>query len=339
MPGPSGTYEFRFFSNNGFTKLTTNASVTVSGGASALTVNGSSSPITVAAGSTVTVGVQNGPSNPTDWVGLYQTGAADTSFLNWFYLNGSKSAPTAGMTTATVPFVMSGSSGTYEFRFFQNNGYTKLATSPAVTVTGSASTLTANGSSLAISVAAGSTVTVGVQNGPRNPTDWVGLYPTGAADTSFLNWFYLNGAKSAPAVGITTATILFVMPGSSGTYEFRFFQNNGYTKLATSPTVTVQSTGGPNLTVNGSSTGITVARGVTVNVGVQNGPGTTEDCVGLYPTSAGLFDPSITIMYVTGTTATLPFTTPSTPGPYEFRFFQHCANAQKLATSPTVTIQ
>jgi len=82
-----------------------------------------------------------------------------------------------------------------------------------------------------------------------------------------------------------------------------------------------------------------VARGATVNVGVQNGPGTSDDCVGLYPTSAGLFDPSITLVYVNGTTATLPFTMPGTPGPYEFRFFQHCANAQKLATSPTVTVQ
>src|SRR2546429_411167 len=130
------------------------------------------------------------------------------------------------------------------------------------------------------------------------------------------------------------------MPGTPGPYEFRFFQHCANAqKLATSPTVTVQSTGGSSLTVNGSSAGITVARGATVNVGVQNGPGTSDDCVGLYPTSAGLFDPSITLVYANGTTATLPFTMPGAPGPYEFRFFQHCANAQKLATSPTVTVQ
>jgi hypothetical protein len=109
-----------------------------------------------------------------------------------------------------------------------------------VTVSGGASSITVNGSSAAISVAAGSTVTVGVQNGPGNPTDWVGLYPTGAADTSYLNWFYLNGSKFAPAAGMTTATLPFVMPGSSGTYEFRLFSNNGFTRLAVSPMVTTQ---------------------------------------------------------------------------------------------------
>jgi hypothetical protein len=30
------------------------------------------------------------------------------------------------------------------------------------------------------------------------------------------------------------------MPATPGNYEFRFFANNGYTKLATSTTVTVQ---------------------------------------------------------------------------------------------------
>src|SRR5207253_1675130 len=90
-----------------------------------------------------------------------------------------------------------------------------------------------------------------------------------------------------------------------------------------------------SLTVNGSSAAISVAPGSVVTVGVQNGPGTYPDCVGLYPTSAGLFDPSISYSYVNGTTATLPFTMPSTAGPYEFRFFQHCGNAQNLATSPT----
>jgi hypothetical protein len=95
---------------------------------------------------------------------------------------------------------------------------------------------------------------------------------------------------------------------------------------------------GPTLTVNGSSTPITVAAGSTVTVGVSGGPGTVEDCVGLYPTSAGLFDPYISLQYVGGTTATLPFAMPGTAGTYEFRFFQNCGNAQKLATSPTVTV-
>ena len=89
-------------------------------------------------------------------------------------------------------------------------------------------------------MAAGSIVNVGVQNGAGNPNDWVGLYQTGAADSSFLNWFYLNGSKTPPASGLTSATVPVPMPGSPGTYEFRFFSSNIFARLAGSPMVTAQ---------------------------------------------------------------------------------------------------
>src|SRR5205823_3559889 len=123
-------------------------------------------------------------------------GAADSLFLNWFYLNGSKTPPASGLTSATVPVPMPGSPGTYEFRFFQNNGYTRLATSPTVTVTGGASSLTVNGSSSPVTVAAGSSVTVGVLNGPGHSFPSRRSSDLGAADSLFLNWFYLNGSKT-----------------------------------------------------------------------------------------------------------------------------------------------
>jgi len=55
----------------------------------------------------------------------------------------------------------------------------------------------------------GATVTVTVANGPANATDWVGLFTTAAADTLMLDWKYLNGQKTAPATGVTTATVTF----------------------------------------------------------------------------------------------------------------------------------
>jgi agmatine deiminase len=51
---------------------------------------------------------------------------------------------------------------------------------------------------------------------------------------------YLNGTKSLPAAGLTSATLTFAIPQTMGDYEFRFFANNGYTLLATSAIVTVQ---------------------------------------------------------------------------------------------------
>src|SRR2546421_519207 len=118
------------------------------------------------------------------------------------------------------------------------------------------------------------------------------------------------------------------MPSTPGTYEFRFFQNCANAqKLATSATVTVQNTVTLSLTVNGSSSAISVASGSVVTLGVQNGPGTSFDCVGLYPTSAALNDPSISYTYVGGNTASMPFTMPSTQGASAFHCFQHCATA------------
>src|SRR5439155_970064 len=120
---------------------------------------------------------------------------------------------------------------------------------------------TVNGSSVAITVAPGATVSVGVTSGPGNPKDWLALYPTGAADSAYLDWFFLNGTKSAPAVGVTTATVPFTLPHTPGTYEVRFFANNTYQRLGTTPTVTVPPPPGApaSLTSNTSGYAITLS--------------------------------------------------------------------------------
>ena len=51
-------------------------------------------PTTVNPGETITVSVANGPGTRADWVSLGSTAAADNVFLDWFYLNNSKTAPT-----------------------------------------------------------------------------------------------------------------------------------------------------------------------------------------------------------------------------------------------------
>jgi len=126
-------------------------------------------------------------------------------------------------------------------RFFSNNTFTRLATSPTVTVApAQPTTVSLNGGSVALTVAAGATVTVGVTTGPGSPKDWLALYAKGAPDNAFLDWFFLNGTKSAPAAGLTSASVPFTLPSTLGDYEMRFFSNNTFTKLATSPTVTVK---------------------------------------------------------------------------------------------------
>ncbi len=65
---------------------------------------------------------------------LAQVGSALTSYLDWKYLNGTRNLPATGLRSATLPFTMPQTPGSYEFRFLANNGYTLYATSPPVAV-------------------------------------------------------------------------------------------------------------------------------------------------------------------------------------------------------------
>src|SRR5262245_21253021 len=60
--------------------------------------------------------------------------------------------------------------------------------------------------------------------------DWIGLCALGASDRSPLWWQYTNGATSG-SVAVPMST--------PGDFEFRYFENDGYTKLATINVVTV----------------------------------------------------------------------------------------------------
>jgi hypothetical protein len=248
--------------------------------AQAATPTLSESPATVAAGGTVTIS-WSGVTNPTttDWIGLYHPGDADTSNGHtsqpWIYdssctQTAGSAAKASGSCTYQIPAT---ASGTYEFRLFSNDTWTKLATSGQITVSGSTLTETP------MSATAGGSVTAS-WSGVANPstTDWIGLYHPGDANTS-------NGRTGQPWVYDSSCTqtagtsalasgscALAVPPGASGTYELRLFANDGYTLLATSGQFTV--TGGATLTV--SPTSVAASGTVTVNwSGVAN-PSTTD---------------------------------------------------------------
>jgi len=56
----------------------------------------------------------------------------------------------------------------------------------------------------------------------------------GSPNTSYLQWTYVGA-------GVSTRTWTVTMPTTPGTYEFRLLLNNGFTRAATSPTVTTIS--------------------------------------------------------------------------------------------------
>jgi hypothetical protein len=94
------------------------------------------------------------------------------------------------------------------------------------------------------SVSPGGLITVAVANAPGSYTDWVALMKAGDPDRSFIVFQYLNGLTSAPVRGVASATLQFVAPTTPGTYNLRLY-NFGWTKVATSTPVTVQTQTSP----------------------------------------------------------------------------------------------
>lgn len=332
VPAPStpGTYEFRLFLNNGYTRVATSATITVAASnppptsPATITVNSTN----VTAGGSLTATLTNAPGGSGDWLALAATTAPNSSYVSFVYVG-------AGITSRTWTVAAPSTPGTYEFRLFLNNGYTRAATSPAITVASSGPptsppTITVS----ATTVAPGADVTATLTNSPGGQYDWLAFASTTAPNTSYTSFTYVGA-------GITTRTWTLKMPTTPGTYEFRLFLNNGYTRAATSPTITVTSGSGdpnappPTLTVNTT----TVAPRGSLTVTLTNGPGGQYDWIGFAATTAPNTS-FITFTYVGAsvTTRTWTIMAPSTPGTYEFRLFLNNGYT-RVATSPPIVVQ
>jgi hypothetical protein len=191
----------------------------VIGGTPVLTVSATS----INAGSAVTVTLTGGYGGSGDWLALARTTAPDNSYVKSTYVG---AAVTERTWTVTIT-----SAGTYEFRLFLNNGYTRVATSPSIVVAeGPPPELTVS----TTTAAPGTPITVTLTNGRGGAADWMSFAATGAPNNSYLKFVYVGA-------GVTTRTWTVTAPSTPGTYEFRLFLNNSYTRAATSPTVTVPS--------------------------------------------------------------------------------------------------
>ena len=154
-------------------------------------------------------------------------------------MNSTQTAPATGQTSGTVSFPLSWTPGNYEFRFFANGTWQRVAVSGIVTAV-SYTQLALNGvpPPTAIAAVAGSTVSISITNGPGFATDWIGLYAAGISDYYPLNWRYMNSTQNAPATGQTGGTVSFPLPSTYGDYEFRFFANLTWQRVAVSGIVT-----------------------------------------------------------------------------------------------------
>ena len=243
-PSTPGTYHARFFANFGYGLLATSAAITVVS-APTLRVNDVSVTEGHAGTRQATFTVTLAPANPTQAV-----------TVNYATANGSATAGSDyGAVSGTLTFAPSVTTQTFTVNVL---GDTAIEPTETFLVNLSGATNATVGDAQGVgtitnddapppptitpnvtTVSPGASITFTVENGPGNPTDWVGLYATGSGHGSYLSWKFLNGLQSAPSPGMTTATIQFTAPSTPGTYHARFFANYGYGLLATSATVTV----------------------------------------------------------------------------------------------------
>jgi hypothetical protein len=183
------------------------------------------SATTVAPGASVTVTLTNGAGGTFDWLAFAPVGALDTTFTTFVYVG-------AGVTTRTWTVTAPSATGPYEFRLYPNNGYTRSATSPTVTVqagTGPSPVLSVS----ATTVAPGASITVTLTGGAGGMFDWLAFAATTSPASLYVDWVFVGN-------GVTTRTWTVTAPATPGTYEFRLFPNNTYTLAAKSAAITVR---------------------------------------------------------------------------------------------------
>ncbi|MGH9141917.1 MAG: hypothetical protein ACRD2I_12360, partial [Vicinamibacterales bacterium] len=282
------------------------------------TVSLTPSPVAPGANVTVTWAGILTPT-PKDWLGLVPLNAPDASYVARVYLS--------GRTDDSVPFVLPASlaAGQYEARIFADDGWQIAGVSNVVTITDPSATLNLN----AVTAVAGGTVTANWSAvAAPTPTDWIGVYPAGAADANYLRRVNTNGS----ADGTTT----FTLPGTLalGTYELRLFSNNTFTRLAVSNAFSVVV--GPVVRIIPTSIS---AGGMLTATWEGIAAPTSSDWVALVLMN-GSDNTYVAWSYTNGASVgnvNLPVPAGTQPGSYELRLFKQ-NTFERLAVSNVVTI-
>jgi hypothetical protein len=135
-------------------------------------------------------------------VAIYAAGDPNQyNYLSWVYLNGTQTAPAAGVKSATVTMTAPSTSGSYEARFYANDAYTLLAvvTFTVQGVTPIAITLSPASVTIPDNAPAGTLVAT------ANVTMSDGSQFKGTLTTSNTNLFAISGMNIVTARALTSA--------------------------------------------------------------------------------------------------------------------------------------
>ena len=219
MPSSPGTYEFRLFLNNGYTRAATSPPVTVVAPPSPVPVLTSLSPPSIPTGTSSFTLTVNG------------SGFVSTSVVRWNGANRTTTFVNSTQLKATIPASDRAALGTAEV--------TVATPAPGGGVSAPLTFTVTPLPSISVSTTSarvGTSVTATLINGYGGYQDWIALASTSAANTSYVQYIYVG-------TGVTNRTWTVTLPSTPGTYEFRLFLSNGYTRAATSPPITVHPRG------------------------------------------------------------------------------------------------
>jgi len=266
------------------------------------------SAATVIAGGSETVTLANGYGGGTDWIALAAVGSANTSKIQSTYVGYKVLNRTWTVTMPTTP-------GQYEFRLFLNNGYTRAATSPPVTVL-PGPTLTSLSPSAATVGGASFTLTVtGTGFTSASTVRWNGT----DRPTTYVSATQLQAAIPASDIAaISTAQVTVNAPDAGGLSSPLSF------RVLPPPTLSVNTT--------------TAVGGTSVTVTLTNGAGGATDWLALAWSSAA--DTSYLQKVNVGANVnnrTWTVATPAAGGTVEFRLFLN-GGYVRAATSPPITL-
>ena len=178
----------------------------------------------------ITVSFSNGPGNPKDWIGIYKAGdvPGSTPSTLWLYVNGNQSA-TDSIKNGKVTFTTGlHTEGNYWVGLFEDDGYNLLKADSFKVKEGQPRVITDKNT-----YNIGDSITVSFKNGPKNPTDWIGIYEVGdiPGPTPSTLWLYVNGTQSATD-SIGNGKVTFIQGlSNAGMYWTGFFENDGYAIL------------------------------------------------------------------------------------------------------------
>jgi nitrous oxidase accessory protein len=195
-PKGDGSYNLRMYNASGGELVDLDFHVNVP------TIN--ATPISVNACEMVTINYLGAPGYENDWIAMYKSGSPDGSYVTRQYLNGKEN----GTVTLEAP-----DPGSYNFRLFENDSFTKLATSNDIVAKAMAGNKVIASPS---HVGTGGTVTVTYWGAPPEGTGVIGMYGVNRPDKFYLDMRPI-GSKSC-------GSITWQLPGP-GQYDFRMFRS------------------------------------------------------------------------------------------------------------------